>query len=81
MIINKIDLLPHVSFDVSQCIAFARRVNPGIEVLLVSATTGAGMDGWLDWVLAGGAGGEPHAHADPARAVAASAGVMPRVTS
>jgi hydrogenase nickel incorporation protein HypB len=81
MIINKIDLLPHVSFDVSQCIAFARRVNPGIEVLLVSATTGAGMDGWLDWVLAGGAGGEPHVHADPASAVAASAGVMPRVTS
>jgi len=34
-----------------KCIDFARRVNPGIRVLLVSAQTGQGMDAWLDWVL------------------------------
>ena len=51
MVLNKTDLLPHLSFDVAQCIAHARRVNPGIEVLLVSARTGEGMDAWLDWLL------------------------------
>jgi len=51
MVINKIDLLPHLDFDVPQCIAYARRVNPGIEVLLVSARSGAGLDAWLDWLL------------------------------
>ena len=53
MILNKVDLLPYLSFDVDKCIAFARQVNPGIEVLQVSATTGAGMDAWLDWIRAG----------------------------
>ena len=54
MVINKIDLLPHVDFDVPRCIAYARRVNPGIQVLLVSATRGDGLNAWLDWVLAPG---------------------------
>ena len=52
MILNKIDLLPHVSFDVARCKEFARRVNPGIEILELSATTGQGMGAWLDWLLA-----------------------------
>ena len=34
----------------------ARRVNPGIEVIEVSATTGAGMDDWLEWIARGAAG-------------------------
>lgn len=51
MVLNKIDLLPHLDFDVPRCIEYARRVNPGIEVLLVSARTGAGMAEWLDWLL------------------------------
>jgi hydrogenase nickel incorporation protein HypB len=51
MVLNKIDLLPHLDFDVPACIANARRVNPAIEVLLVSARSGAGMDAWLDWLL------------------------------
>jgi len=50
MLINKIDLLPYVSFDVAVCIDNARQVNPGIQVLEVSATSGAGMDGWYDWI-------------------------------
>ena len=51
MVLTKVDLLPHLDFDVAQCIAFAQRVNPDIEVLLVSARTGVGMDAWLDWLL------------------------------
>ena len=51
MVLNKIDLLPHLDFDVAACIEAARRVNPGIEVLLVSARSGQGMDAWLDWLL------------------------------
>jgi hydrogenase nickel incorporation protein HypB len=50
MVLNKIDLLPHVRFDVDRCIDFARRVNPAIEVLQLSATTGAGLDAWLHWL-------------------------------
>ncbi|MBK9361954.1 MAG: hydrogenase nickel incorporation protein HypB [Rubrivivax sp.] len=53
MVITKTDLLPHVDFDVAQCIGYAQRVNPGIEVLLLSAKTGIGLDAWLDWLLAG----------------------------
>jgi hydrogenase nickel incorporation protein HypB len=55
MLLNKVDLLPHLRFDVVKCIDYARRVNPGIRVLLVSAQTGQGMDAWLDWVLGNGA--------------------------
>ena len=51
MVLTKVDLLPHLDFDVAQCIAFAQRVNPDIEVLLVSARTGVGMDAWMDWLL------------------------------
>lgn len=50
MILNKIDLLPYVDFDVERCIAYARRVNPRLEVLQVSARTGEGMDAWLAWL-------------------------------
>jgi len=53
MLLNKTDLLSHVDFDVARCIEYARRVNPGIEVLQVSARTGAGLDAWLDWLLQG----------------------------
>ncbi|HMN91952.1 MAG TPA: hydrogenase nickel incorporation protein HypB [Hydrogenophaga sp.] len=50
MILNKTDLLPHVTFDVARCIDLARRVNPAIEVIQLSATTGEGMDAWLHWL-------------------------------
>lgn len=52
MLLNKIDLLPWLQFDVAQCIAFAREVNPDIRIIQVSATQGAGMDEWLDWLEA-----------------------------
>ncbi len=51
MVLNKTDLLPHLDFDVPRCIEYARRVNPGIEVLLVSAKTGAGLDAWVEWLM------------------------------
>lgn len=50
MVLNKIDLLAHVRFDVTRCIEFARRVNPNIEVIQLSATTGEGMQAWLHWL-------------------------------
>ncbi|MCQ9375424.1 hydrogenase nickel incorporation protein HypB [Methyloversatilis sp. XJ19-13] len=52
MLVNKIDLLPYLNFDIERCIAFARRVNPAIEVIRVSATTGEGMGDWLAWMEA-----------------------------
>jgi len=53
MLMNKCDLLPYLSFKVDAAIEFARRVNPGIEVIEVSATTGQGMDAWLAWLERG----------------------------
>ncbi len=53
MILNKTDLLPHLDFDVDTCIAYARRVNPDIVVLQLSARTGEGMDEWLAWIAEG----------------------------
>ena len=53
MLLNKCDLLPYLSFKVDAAIEFARRVNPGIEVIQVSATTGQGMDEWLKWIEVG----------------------------
>ena len=50
MLLNKTDLLPHLRFDVQRCIDYARRVNPAIEVLQLSAVTGDGMQAWLDWL-------------------------------
>lgn len=52
MLLNKIDLLPYLEFDVKKAIAAARRVNPQIEVIQVSATSGAGMAEWLGWLEA-----------------------------
>lgn len=50
MILNKIDLLPHLNFDVQRCKEYARRVNPSIAILELSATSGEGMPAWLDWL-------------------------------
>ncbi len=50
MLLSKIDLLPHVDFDVGRCIDYARQVNPGIKVLQLSAKTGDGMDAWCGWI-------------------------------
>ena len=53
MLLNKTDLLPHLDFDVARCLDYARRVNPDIRILQLSARTGEGMDAWLDWLRQG----------------------------
>jgi len=53
MLLNKCDLLPYLSFDVDKAIEFARRVNPGIQVIRTSATSGEGMADWLAWIEQG----------------------------
>ena len=53
MILNKTDLLPYLQFDVARCIEYARRINPQIEVLQLSAVSGEGMAAWLDWIQVG----------------------------
>jgi hydrogenase nickel incorporation protein HypB len=50
VLINKIDLLPYVEFDVGSCVDGARRARPGVEVIEVSATRGDGLDGWYAWL-------------------------------
>mgnify|MGYP006304828261 FL=1 len=49
-IINKIDLLPYVPFDVEQCKEYARRVNHHLEFIELSAYTGEGMERWYEWL-------------------------------
>ena len=50
MLLNKIDLLPHVDFSVGRFIEHAGRVNPRARVLPLSARSGEGCDVWLDFV-------------------------------
>lgn len=52
MVVSKADLLPYVPFKVENVIQDARDVNPDIEVLTISSTTGEGLDAWCDWLLA-----------------------------
>ncbi|HRP74029.1 MAG TPA: hydrogenase nickel incorporation protein HypB [Rhodocyclaceae bacterium] len=53
MLLNKIDLLPYVSFDIERAVEYAHRVNPRLTVMRVSATTGEGFDAWLAWIRQG----------------------------
>jgi hydrogenase nickel incorporation protein HypB len=50
MILNKMDLLPYVEFDVGRCLSFANRVNPTLRMLPLSATRGDGLGAWLTWL-------------------------------
>ena len=52
MLLSKIDLLPHLDFDVARCLENAKRVNPRIAMLQVSAKTGAGLAEWYGWIRA-----------------------------
>ncbi len=53
LLLNKIDLLPHLQYDVNAALAYARRVNPNIRVILLSATSGEGLDQWLAFLRDG----------------------------
>jgi hydrogenase nickel incorporation protein HypB len=50
MLLNKIDLLPYLDFDVEQCLAYAKQVNPNIEVIQLSAKSGQGLEQWQAWI-------------------------------
>lgn len=50
-IINKIDLLSYVDFNIEKCKEYARQVNPKIEFIEISATKGEGMEKWTNWLL------------------------------
>jgi hydrogenase nickel incorporation protein HypB len=50
ILVNKIDLLPYVDFDVARCETYARSVNPTVRMLAVSATSGEGVSRWYDWL-------------------------------
>jgi len=52
MLLNKVDLLPYLDFDVEACLANALKVNPRLEVIHTSARTGTGLDAWVQWLQA-----------------------------
>ena len=54
VLLNKVDLLPHLSFDVGRFVAHLRTVNPRARVLEVSATRGDGLSEWYRWLEARG---------------------------
>ncbi len=53
MLINKIDLLPYLRFDVEKCKQFARQVNPDIRIIELSCHNGVGMEEWYEWLRHG----------------------------
>jgi hydrogenase nickel incorporation protein HypB len=50
VLVNKIDLLPYVDFDLDLCTRHARSVNPSVQVIPLSATKGDGMETWYQWI-------------------------------
>ena len=52
LIISKTDLAPYVDFDIGRCVSNARKINPKINALALSAKTGEGMQAWIDWITA-----------------------------
>jgi hydrogenase nickel incorporation protein HypB len=53
LVLTKIDLLPHLEFDLDRCLGWARRVNPELRIFTLSALRGPGMDAWCSWLRAG----------------------------
>ncbi len=50
MLLNKVDLLPHLDFDLDACKKYALSVNPDLQILEISATKGIGLDAWYSWL-------------------------------
>ena len=50
MLISKTDLLPYLDFNVEQAIDYAKRVNPNLEIIFLSAKSGEGMEDWINWI-------------------------------
>ena len=51
VIVNKVDLLPHLEFDVAKLLHNIDQVHPDVEVILLSARTGEGVEAWRDWLV------------------------------
>jgi hydrogenase nickel incorporation protein HypB len=51
VVLNKIDLLPHLDFDLEQCCEHLRQVNPDAPVIFASARTGQGLADWCSWLV------------------------------
>jgi hydrogenase nickel incorporation protein HypB len=52
VLVNKIDLLPHLDFDLDRILYNLDAVHPGVARLLVSARTGEGLGKWCEWLRA-----------------------------
>jgi hydrogenase nickel incorporation protein HypB len=50
VVVNKLDLLPYVDFDLEACRTHVKAVNPGAEMVALSATTGENVESWYDWL-------------------------------
>jgi hydrogenase nickel incorporation protein HypB len=50
VLVNKVDLLEHLDFDLEQFLRNLDAVNPGVSTILTSARTGQGIDEWCDWL-------------------------------
>ena len=54
VIVNKIDLLPHLEFDLEKLLHNIDQVHPDVEVILLSARTGEGVEAWREWLVSDG---------------------------
>jgi hydrogenase nickel incorporation protein HypB len=52
VVVNKMDLLPHLGFDLDGFLGNLRQVNPAAELIFASARTGEGVGDWCDWLRA-----------------------------
>ena len=50
MLLTKIDLLPHLNFNIDQCLEYAKQVNPKLDIFQVSSVTGEGLSAWYSWL-------------------------------
>lgn len=50
LVINKVDLLPYIDFDMAYFREGVEILNPGLVTISLSCKTGEGMDGWLEWI-------------------------------
>jgi len=66
LVVTKIDLLPHVRFDLAAFLQRAHQINPGLESLQLSVFSGEGLEAWFSWLRAGGARRSPRASASAA---------------
>jgi hydrogenase nickel incorporation protein HypB len=51
VLVNKIDLLPHLDYDLDKFLYHLDHVHPGVEQMMVSARTGDGVEAWRDWLV------------------------------